>query len=103
MKSAGQLSTSPDESFDRSEPPNESSLTNSDFCIQKPRAQIPSPFPRDGSLALAFFGRMRKAQKSPFSLSAGRNSFALKRIVVLAILLNNTNRVPAKQQLLPFI
>ena len=55
--------------------------------------------PRDGSFALAFFGRMRKVQESPFSLSAGRKSFALKRIEVLVILLDNTNRVPAKQQL----
>ena len=36
--------------------------------------------PREGSFALAFFGRMRKVQDSPFSLSAGRKSFALKRI-----------------------
>src|SRR5438046_5140663 len=37
--------------------------------------------PRDGSFALAFFGRMRNVQESAFSLSAGRNSFALKRIL----------------------
>src|SRR5437667_7506648 len=41
--------------------------------------------PRDGSFALAFFGKMRKVQESPFSLSVGRKSFALKRIVVLVI------------------
>lgn len=29
--------------------------------------------------------------ESPFSLSAGRKSFALKRIVVLVILLDNTS------------
>ena len=39
--------------------------------------------PRDGSFALAFFGSMRKAPDSAFSLSAGRKSFALKRIEVL--------------------
>ena len=38
-----------------------------------------------GSLALAFFGRMRKVQVSFFSSSAGRKSLALKRIVVLVI------------------
>ncbi len=37
--------------------------------------------PRDGSFALAVFGRMRKVHESPFSLSAGRKSFALKRIL----------------------
>jgi hypothetical protein len=37
--------------------------------------------PREGSFALAFFGRVRKVQESPFSLSTGRKSFALKRIL----------------------
>src|SRR5213080_3437905 len=37
--------------------------------------------PREGSLALAFFGTMRKVQEPSFSLSAGRRSFALKRIL----------------------
>ncbi len=37
--------------------------------------------PREGSFALAFFGRMRKVQEPAFSLSAGRKSFALKRIL----------------------
>lgn len=41
--------------------------------------------PREESFALAFFGTMRKAQESAFALSAGRKSFALKRIVVLVI------------------
>src|SRR5436305_8546825 len=41
--------------------------------------------PREGSFALAFFGRMRKVHESPFSLSAGRQRFALKRIKVLVI------------------
>jgi hypothetical protein len=36
--------------------------------------------PREGSFALAFFGRTRNVQESPFSLSAGRRSFASKRI-----------------------
>ena len=43
--------------------------------------------PREGSFALAFFGRMRKAQEPAFSLSAGRKSFALKWIDVLVICL----------------
>ena len=36
--------------------------------------------PREGSFALASFGRIRKVQEPAFSLSAGRKSFALKRI-----------------------
>ena len=43
--------------------------------------------PREGSFALAFFGRTRKVQEPAFSLSAGRKSFALKRIDVLVICL----------------
>ena len=56
--------------------------------------------PRDGSFALAFFGRMRKVHDSPFSLCAGRKSFALKRIEVLVTLLGITDQVPGKQQLI---
>src|SRR6266487_2697747 len=41
--------------------------------------------PREGSLALAFFGRTRKVRESAFAPSADRKSFALKRIVVLII------------------
>src|SRR4030095_16855116 len=37
--------------------------------------------PREGSLALAFFGRTRKVQELGFALSAGQKSFALKRIL----------------------
>ena len=37
--------------------------------------------PREGSFALAFLGRMRNVHDSPFSVSAGRKSFALKRIL----------------------
>jgi hypothetical protein len=37
--------------------------------------------PRDGSFALAFFGRTRKLQERVLALSAGRQSFALKRIL----------------------
>ena len=47
--------------------------------------------PREGSFALALFGRMRKVQEPAFSLSAGRKSFALKRIEGLVILLGNTD------------
>src|SRR5947207_136726 len=44
--------------------------------------------PREGSFALAVFGKMRKVQEPAFSVSAGRKSFALKRIdAVLVILL----------------
>jgi hypothetical protein len=37
--------------------------------------------PCDGSFALAFFGRTRKLQEWVFGLPAGRQSFALKRIL----------------------
>jgi hypothetical protein len=36
--------------------------------------------PREGSFALAFFGKMRKVQEPAFA-SAGRRSFAANRIV----------------------
>jgi hypothetical protein len=36
--------------------------------------------PREGSFALAFFGRVRKVQEPTFAVAAGRKSFALKRI-----------------------
>ena len=36
--------------------------------------------PREGSFALAVGGRVRNIQELPFSVSAGRRSFALKRI-----------------------
>ena len=43
---------------------------------------------REGSFALALFGRVRKVQEPPFAVVAGRKSFALKRILeaVLVIL-----------------
>ena len=37
--------------------------------------------PREGSFALALFGRMRKVQESPFAVSAGWMSFELKQIL----------------------
>ena len=36
---------------------------------------------REGSFALAFFGRVRKVQEPTFAVAAGRKSFALKRIL----------------------
>src|SRR5207249_4493263 len=36
---------------------------------------------REGSFALASFGRVRKVQEPPFTVPAGRRSFALKRIL----------------------
>ena len=47
--------------------------------------------PRDGSFALAFFGRIRKFQESAFSLCTGRKSLALKRIEGLVTLLGITD------------
>jgi hypothetical protein len=51
--------------------------------------------PRDGSFALAFFGRTRKLQEGALALSAGRQSFALKQILeaVLVIFLRESKRV----------
>jgi hypothetical protein len=37
--------------------------------------------PREGSFALAFFGRTRKLQERVSALSASRQSFALKQIL----------------------
>lgn len=37
--------------------------------------------PREGSLALAFFGRVRKVQEPAFADAAGRKSVAVKRTV----------------------
>src|SRR5262249_50217291 len=44
--------------------------------------------PREGSFALASFGRVRKVQEPAFAVSVGRQSFAVKRILetVLVIL-----------------
>ena len=67
--------------------------------------------PRVGSFALALVGSTRNVQEAallrrsarvPAGSLAGRRSFALKRIAeaVFAILLDNINSAPAKQQLL---
>ena len=42
--------------------------------------------PREGSFALASFGRTRKVQEPSFSFSAGRKSFALKRIDAVLVI-----------------
>lgn len=39
--------------------------------------------PRDGSFALAFFGRVSRAHDPVFSVALGRNNVARKRIVDL--------------------
>jgi hypothetical protein len=64
--------------------------------------------PREGSFALAPFGRTRKVQESTLALSAGRKSFALKRILeaILVILLCQNRRLetrslPALTHVLP--
>src|SRR5438093_4317270 len=43
--------------------------------------------PREGSSALAFFGRVRKVQDPTFAVAAGRNSFALKRILEAVLII----------------
>jgi hypothetical protein len=50
--------------------------------------------PRDGSFALAFFGRTRKLQEQALALWAGRQSLALKRILeaVLVIFLRGVEK-----------
>jgi hypothetical protein len=40
--------------------------------------------PREGSLLLASFGRVRKVQETDFAVAFGRNSVALKRILEAA-------------------
>jgi hypothetical protein len=47
--------------------------------------------PREGSFALAFFGRTRNAQELAFALVAGRRSFALKRILERALVIFTFN------------
>src|ERR1051325_6852644 len=49
--------------------------------------------PREGSFALASFGRVRKVQEPAFAAAAGRKSFALKRILeAVGIILKNRLR-----------
>jgi hypothetical protein len=43
--------------------------------------------PREGSFALASFGRVRKVQEPTFAVETGRNSFALKRILEEVLLI----------------
>jgi hypothetical protein len=47
--------------------------------------------PRVGSFALAFFGRIRKVQESPLAVTAGRKSFALKRIFEVVLVISAWN------------
>jgi hypothetical protein len=42
--------------------------------------------PARGELRTGVLGRIRKVQESPFSLSAGRKSFALKRIDAVLVI-----------------
>ncbi len=51
--------------------------------------------PRDGSFALAFFGRVRKVQEPAFAVAAGRNSFARKRILEAALVIGVKTRTLA--------
>ncbi len=44
---------------------------------------------REGSFALAFFGRTRKVRKSPSALSPGRKRFALNRIVEAVLVMRS--------------
>jgi uncharacterized protein (DUF433 family) len=47
--------------------------------------------PRVGSFALASLGRIRKVHELPFGGSAGRTSFALKRIFEVVLVINESN------------
>src|SRR5262245_43408271 len=51
--------------------------------------------PREGSFALASFGRVSKVQEQTFAFAAGRKSFALKRILeavlVISVGITDTN------------
>ena len=50
--------------------------------LKVPSADV---MPRDGSLALASVGRVRKVQVTAFAVAAGRKSFALKRILEVVV------------------
>src|SRR5262245_4878692 len=43
--------------------------------------------PREGSFALASFGSIRKVHESLFAASAGRRSFAVKRILAVVLVI----------------
>jgi hypothetical protein len=43
--------------------------------------------PREGSFALQFFGRVRKVQEPAFAVTAGRKSFARKRILEMVLVI----------------
>jgi hypothetical protein len=47
--------------------------------------------PRVGSFALASLGRIRKVHELPFGGSAGRKSFALKRIFEVVLVIDATD------------
>jgi hypothetical protein len=51
--------------------------------------RVPSTtsLPRERSFALALFGRVRKVQEPAFAVAAGRNSFALKRILETVVVI----------------
>ena len=50
--------------------------------------------PREGSFALASFGRVRKVQEPTFAVAAGRKSFALKRILEAVLAIHHPHSVP---------
>jgi hypothetical protein len=58
--------------------------------------------PREGSFALAFFGRTRKVQEPAFSLSAGRKSFALKRILEAVLVICLISLIGMREALATF-
>src|SRR5262245_37033033 len=58
--------------------PSGSSVARKGTPLMAPSTVV---MPREGSFALASFGRVRKVQEPTFAVAAGRKSFALKRIL----------------------
>jgi hypothetical protein len=58
--------------------------------------------PREGSFALAVFGKMRNVQESAFALSAGRRSFALKRILEAVLVICLVSLIGMREALATF-
>jgi hypothetical protein len=64
--------------------PSGSSVARNVKPLRVPSTEV---MPREGSLALAFFGRVRKVQEATFAVAAGRKSFALKRILEAVLII----------------
>ena len=64
--------------------PSGSSVAQKGNPLRVPSTEV---MPREGSFALAAFGRVRKVQETAFAVAFGRKSFAAKRIVEAALVI----------------